>query len=206
MEEAISLSLAQSSRPSTALRTTLKRLLDTDRDMKLKPRSTSPEFAHRAFSSGVDPGRGGEVRFSSYEVFALQLASSLMEHGATQARAVSILRRARPALEPKHAAILKWDQSELFDEERIRKAMRPGSLPVWSTRPVYLLLVSYNAPQKDRRRNEAIEIEVLEQDQLSPSRWPPGTSMTTIELTRMAHILNEALVKTRPSKRGRSSS
>ena len=201
MEEAISVALGQGLPPSDVLQTKLKRLLDTDRNLDRKPRSKDPELASYAFYSGDAPGRGSEVRFSSYEVFALLQALHLMEHGSTQARAVAILRRARPALEPKHAAILRWDPAELFDEQKIREAARPGSLAVWSTRPVFLVIAS----PKGAERSSAVEA-VLEADQLMPfSRKLPGYLVSITELTRTAHDLRYALAKTEPSKRGRGS-
>ena len=197
MEEAISATLSQGPRPSVKLRSKLKRLLDTDRASGRKPRSKNPEWSNYAFYRGDAPGRGAEVWFSSYEVFALYEGYRLMEHGLPQATVVSMLRRARPALEAKHAEILRWDPAELFDEKKIRERMKPGSLPVWTTRPVFLALIS------NRDTPGELDIAVLEEGGLN--KWPPGTSMTTIEVTHAAHVLHEALAKTKPSKRGRGS-
>src|SRR3990170_7190891 len=138
MVEAISVTVGQGLPPGGELQTKLKRLLDTDRNFGRRPRSKDPEWTNYAFYSGKAPGRGSEVLFSGYEAFALLEALNLMEHGWPQGTVVSILRRARPALEPKHAAILKWDPTDLFNEQKIREAAQPGSLAVWSTRPVYL--------------------------------------------------------------------
>jgi hypothetical protein len=204
MEAAISVVSGQGPRPSAKLRTKLKRLLDTDRALDHKPRAKNPALANYAFYGGKAPGRGSEVWFSSYEVFALLEAYQLMEHGLPQATAVSALRQARPVLEPKHAEILQWDPHELFNEQKIVDGLRPGSIAVWSTRPVYLLLVR-KASRKDGSSDAATGVEVLEESEISYSRWPPGTSMTMIELTRTAHNLRDALAKTKPSKRGRGS-
>lgn len=204
MEQAISVMLDQGSRPSTGLQTTLKRLLETDRNWQRKPRSKRLEQANYAFYSGKPPGRGADVLFSGYEVFALLEAVNLVHHGWSQGKTVSILRRLRPALEAKHAEILQWDPTELFDERKILEAAKPGSLAVWSTKPVYLLIVSNT---KDQGSDETMELAVLEQDELVrlPKR-APGTLLTMIELTRTAHDLQGALAKTQPSKRGRGSS
>ena len=205
MEEAISLLVDEGSAPSLGLRTKVKRLLDTDRNLGLKPRSKDPESASYAFYSRNAPGRGSEVWFSSYEVFALLEALNLMEHGSAQARAVSILRRARPALEPKHAAILRWDPAELFDEQKIRESARPGSLAVWSTRPVFLVLASRKGSATEQSSD--VEVAILEADQLTPfSRKRPGFLWSITELTRTAHDLRDALGTTTASKRGRGSS
>ena len=120
--------------------------------------------AKLAFYSSPPPGRGAEVLFSEYEVFALLMALNLMEHGSTQARAVSIIKRARPRLEPKHAAILKWDAADLFDEKKIRDAAREGSLAVSSTRPVFLAIASPNPSAVEQ--NAEPEGAVLEAYQL----------------------------------------
>ena len=206
MEAAISVVSGQGPRPSVELRTKLKRLLDTDRTVVHKPRAKNPALANYAFYSGKPPGRGSEIWFSSYEVFALLEAYQLMEHGLPQATAVSALRQARPMLEPKHAEILQWSPPQLFDEQKILQARKPGSIPASSTRPVYLLLISRTAPRNDRSSDAATEVEVLEESEISYSMWPPGTSMTMIELTRTVHNLRDALTKTKPSKRGRGSS
>ena len=93
--EAISISVGHGAAPSAGLRTELKRLLDTDRNLDRIPGSNDPERANCAFFSGEAPGRGTEVWFSAYEIFALRMGLDLMEHGWPQATAVSILRRAR---------------------------------------------------------------------------------------------------------------
>lgn len=206
MEKSISVAIGQGLSPSGALQTKLKRLLDTDRNLDRKPRSKDPEVANYAFYSGTAPGRGGEVRFSSYEVFALFEAFHLMEHGLPQATAVSVLRRARPDLEPKHAEILRWKPVDLFDEQKIRKSARPGSLAVGSTRPVFLVIHSEKPALKDRSSKETT-VAVLEQKELRELfKTLPGTWVTTVELTRTAHDLRGALAKTKPSKRGRGGS
>lgn len=204
MEEAISVMMGQGSRPSASLQTTLKRVLETDRDWGRKPQSKKPELANYAFYSDQPPGRGADVWFSNYEVFALLKAAILVQHGWSQGKAVSILRRARPALEAKHREILKLDPTELFDEKKIREAAKEGSLAVWSTRPVYLSIVSST---KDQSSDETMEVAVLEQSELVRlANRAPGTLMTMIELTRTAHDLQTVLRKTKPTKRGRGSS
>jgi hypothetical protein len=203
MEEAISLTLDQGPRPTAALQTKLKRLLDTDRTLTDTPRS-NPARSKYAFYSGEAPGRGSEVRFTTYEVFALLEAYNLMEHGMPQATVVSVLRQGRKVLEARHAEILQWDPVTLFNTKKIRESLGPGSIAVSSTRPVFLLLVT-RPPKKGRSSNQRIEVEVLEEKEIGFSRWPAGTSMTMIELSYTAHALREALAKTKPSKRGRGS-
>lgn len=197
--EAIAVVVGDGQVPSPLLRTDVKRLLDIDRGS-----DEDPEFANYAFFSNQAPGRGFEVWFSAYEVFALLVGLHLLAHGWPQATAVSILRRARPVLEPKHAEILSWDPSELFDEQKIRDAAKPGSLAVASTRPVFLVTVSRKQGATARQPEEPLEVRVVERDELSFSTLPPGTSLTLMELTRMAHDLRAALAATKPRKRGRA--
>jgi hypothetical protein len=203
MEEAISITMRLGQTPSDALQTKLKRLLDTDRSSDRKPRSNKPELANFAFYSDKAPGSGSEVWFSSYEVFALLLALKLMEHGSTQARAVAILRRARPALEPKHTEMLRWNPDELFDNEKIRKLAQPGSLVVWSTRPVFLITASLRGPTTQAHN---LEVAVVEHDELRSASERVGYPISLTELTRLSHDLHQALAKTKPSKRGKVSS
>jgi hypothetical protein len=70
VEEAISgMSDHGGQAPSVELRTKLKRLLETDRNLGRNARSTDPERANFAFFSAEAPGSGVEVQFSEYEAF-----------------------------------------------------------------------------------------------------------------------------------------
>lgn len=205
--EAISAAIGQGPVPSAPLRTEMKRLLDTDRSLDIIPGANDPEYANYAFYSGEAPGRGIEVWFSEYEIFALRLGLNLMEHGWPQATAISILRCARPDLEWAHSQILQWNAAELFDQKKILEAAQPGALAVWTTRPVHLVIASRKGRPRDQSSDETREIVVLEDDELMPFiRREAGISYTMVELTRMAHDLSTALAKTKPSKRGRGSS
>jgi len=205
--EAISVAIGQGPSPSASLRTEMKRLLDTDRGLYVIHRSNDPEYANYAFYTGEAPGRGTEVWFSEYEIFALRLGLDLMEHGWPQATVISILRRARTDLEPKHAQILQWNPTDLFDQKKILEAAQPGTLAVWTTRPVHLVIASRKGRSRDQSCDETREIAVLEDNELMPFlRREAGISYTMIELTRMAHDLNNVLASTKPSKRGRVSS
>jgi hypothetical protein len=204
MEQAISATLGQGLTPSPSLQTKLKRLLDTDRELERKFRPKGARAANFAFYSSAPPGRGAEVLFSEYEVFALLMALNLMEHGSTQARAVSIIKRARPRLEPKHAAILKWNPADLFDEKKIRDAAREGSLAVSSTRPVFLAIASPKPSAVEQSAEP--EVAVLEANQLMAfSRKRARYLLSLVELTKTAHVLHHALENTTASKRGRGS-
>ncbi len=81
-----------SAKPSLGLRTRLKRLLETDRGLGRSKRSADPKCANFAFYSMEGPGRGGEVWFSAYEVFALLIGLRLMSS--------SLCRKAKQAILP----------------------------------------------------------------------------------------------------------
>lgn len=199
--EAISVTLGQGRAPSLALHTDIRRLLEADRDRAPTKRSKQSVRANYSFFSGEAPGKGMEVLFSAYEVFALCIAVSLMQGGRPQATTVSILRRARPRLEPKHAEILRWDPAELFDDEKIREMAKAGAPAGGTTHPVFFRIMS---PLGQRNTDKTPEIDIVEAPTpLFPDE--PGRSFTFMELTALAHKLQGALDKTKPSKRGRGS-
>ncbi|WP_108681344.1 hypothetical protein [Methyloceanibacter sp. wino2] len=199
--EAISMMLGEGSTPSKTLKTAVKRLLDTDRQLKRKARSSDPEQANYAFFSSDAPGSGVEILFSAYEAFAMRLGVELL-HRWTQRTVVKILRQVRPHLEPKHFEILSWNPQELFDWEEILAKAKPGDLAVSSTRPVYFQVVSSMGRPLGAKTNDVPEVAVV--DAKTP-QFPrePGRSITVMELTRLAHDFQTALAKTMPSKRGR---
>ena len=192
--------------PSIELKTKLKRLLETDRDLGRNLRSTDPEQANYAFFSAKPPGSGVEVWFSEYEAFALYTGWRLLEHGWPQATAVSIIRQARPRLELKHAEILKWDPAKLFDEKQIRGSAKAGMLATPTTRSIFLVIASRQGRPIERSSDDTREVEILTQNQLMPFLLrEAGLSATNFELVRAAHNLRQALLKTAPTKRGRGS-
>ena len=185
---------------SSELRTRLKRLLDTDRNLGRRPRSANPEDANYAFYSSDAPGKGVEVWFSDYEAFALLTGLRLLQHGWPQSFAVATLRRIRPELERHHARIQKQDPKELFDQKRIRENARPGDLYVDNTDPVFLAIVSGRdrAPLTGaicRGMKEVFEFT----GKVSAQSW------TLLELVTPAHVLRRELSKAQPRKRGRGS-
>jgi hypothetical protein len=192
--------------PRAALETQLKRLLEADRALGWSPRANDPELANYAFFSAEAPGSGVEIWFSGYEAFALYTAWRLLELGWPQTTVVAVLRRARPQLEPKHAAILRWHKGTLFDQKRIREKARPGSLATSTTRAVFLVIASRQGRPKDRVIDDSREVEILEENEVMPFlRREAGTSATSFELVAAAHNLNDALRNTTPARRGRGS-
>jgi hypothetical protein len=208
VEEAIShVSGVGSRKPSSELRAKLKRLLETDRNLGRRPRSTDPEQAHYAFFSGDAPGTGVEVWFSAYEAFALFTGWRLLEHGFPQASAVAFVRRARPELEKKHGEILAIDPAKIFDQRRGIEGLREGSEPHGTTHPLFLVLASHDGePTKSGDRATAVRIFDEREVWHYMRQEPVGLSLTQFELVRAAHALQRALRKTTPSKRGRGSS
>ena len=203
--EAASASFGQGPTPSPALKTNAKRLLDADRALECNPRSKNPQRTNHAFFSGKAPGRGGEMLFLPYEVFALRLGLGLLEHGWSQTTAVNIMRQVRPLLEPKHAQILRWDAAELFDRKKVLETAAPGSLAVPTKHPIYLVVARKGLAGRPFTE-KGWEVAILDGDELMPFLLrEAGRSSTVIELTKLAHDLQTALAKTTPSKRGRGS-
>ena len=141
---------------SSKIRTPLRRLLDTDRDLGRQKRSADPERANFAFYSRDGSGRGVENWFSDYEAFALLTGLQLMRHGWPQGFAVAVLRRVKPELEKHHARILSQKPAVLFDNERIRQRAKPGDLAVDNTDPVFLAIISKDREDSSRSNPAAI--------------------------------------------------
>src|SRR5215204_2968132 len=89
--------------PPSELRGRIKRLLELDRNLGRKYRSSKPEERNFAFFSAEAPGTGADVSFSEYEAFALFTALTIMAHGWPQSFAVFVMRRIRPDLMEEHA-------------------------------------------------------------------------------------------------------
>jgi hypothetical protein len=207
VEEAISRTFGeQSARPSSELRTRLKRLLETDRSLGRNARSADPERANYAFYSSDSPGRGVEVWFSDYEAFALMTGLRLLQHRWPQSFPVAVLRRLRPELEREHARILKQDPKILFDQKRIRENAQPGDLYVDNTDPVFLTIVSREAHLKEGP-TETLPCAVCHgrEQMFKFVKEQSARSWSSNELVTPAHALLLQLSKVQPRKRGRSS-
>jgi hypothetical protein len=208
IEEAISAVLEPKAQGPTAdLRTRLKRLLETDRVLGRKRRSSNRELANYAFYSADPPGSGVEVWFSEYEAFALLNGLRLMAHGWPQGFAVSVLRRVRADLEMQHARILKLDPKSLFDQEAIWKGAQAGDMAFDNTAPVLLTIVSKVEPAPGVQ-GEPLGCAICE-GPTEAMKWVQGTSggrhgFTMFELVNAAHALTRKLAGTEPRHRGRS--
>jgi hypothetical protein len=194
-------------KPSSELRTRIKRLLETDRALGRSPRSNDSERANFAFFRDSAPGSGFEVWFLAYEAFALLLGLQMMAHGWPQRFVVSVLRRVRSELEKEHDRILKLRPKELFDEAAIARARRSGS-PAFSTlHPAFLVIVSHHRLSADQEHGPyACSVQP---DLGSASAWVQKTTKgvgggsTMFEITVVAHQLAKALERTTPQSRGR---
>jgi hypothetical protein len=205
VEEAISRTLGETSaKPSSELRTRVKRLLDADRNLGRTVRSSDPRENNYAFYTKVAPGKGAEVHFSGYEAFALMEGLRLMKHEWPQGFVVSIMREVRRDLEKRHRRILELDSDALFDPQLIRERNEGGAYAGTNSAQEFLLIVSDdNIREKATDRpypmffddqRQAFEFQLKE----------PGRSCTWIELVTPAHLLRDTLKQTLPRQRGRS--
>lgn len=202
LEEAIARVLEPgTAKPSSELRTRMKRLLETDRGLGRNKRSADAERANFAFYGMDAPGRGIEIWFSGYEAFALLVGLRLMRHGWPQGFVVGVLRRVRPELEKHHARILTQDPAILFDEQRIREQAKEGDLVVYSTDSVFLVI-----QRREGRAGPISSALCCGQEELMPIiRAEVGIASTIFELTNSVHALSSELARTRPRRRGRGS-
>ena len=205
VEEAIARVLEPgSAKPSSAMRTRLRRLLETDRALGRSKRSPDPERANFAFSGMEAPGRGLENWFTGYEAFALMTGLRLMRDGWPQGLVVAVLRRVKPDLERHHACILSQNRPVLVNADRTRQQARPGDLAVSNTAPVFLVINS-KAREHDAGANQAAICQGQAELMDFIKTWGPGQTWTVMELGTSIHALSWALAKTVPRKRGRAS-
>jgi hypothetical protein len=203
IEEALSRAFGEpSAKPSSELRTRVKRLLDADRGLGRNTRSANSEVANYAFYSDDSPGTGVEIWFSDYEAFALMTGLQLLRHSWPQGFAVGLLRRLRPQLEQEHARILKQDPAILFNEDAIRRKARPGDLYFGNTDPVLLTIVSTPAKEGIEALPCGICRGMREVSEFV--KQEAAQSWTLHDLVGPAHALLVQLSKTHPRKRGRS--
>jgi hypothetical protein len=191
-------------KPSSELRTRIKRLLDLDRSIGRKIRSKDAKEANFGFFSGEAPGTGADVSFSEYEAFALLNGLRIMNHGWPQSFAVSIMRRVRLDLEGEHARILREDPDKLFDWEAIREKARPGDIAVDNTNPVFLTLGSTAEGAADEGKTVPLAAVCHGWKRVMEfSRAVGASSLTTFEVATLAHRLHQELMNTEPRHRGR---
>jgi hypothetical protein len=203
VEEAVACVLEPgSAKPSSELRTRLKRLLETDRALGRNKRSPDPERANFAFYGMDAPGRGIENWFTGYEAFALLTGLRLMREGWPQGLVVAVLRRVKPDLERHHTRVLNENISVLFDNDLVRQQARAGDLGVSNADPVFLVINS-----KDREHDPGGNRAAICQGQVKLTglikALGPGQTWNVMELGTSIYALSWALAKTVPRKRGR---
>jgi hypothetical protein len=194
-------------KPSSELRTRIKRLLELDRAIGRKLRSKDAEEANFGFFSEEGPGTGTVISFSEYEAFALLNGLRIMEHGWPQGSAVSIMRRVRPDLEREHARILRQDPAKLFDQQAIRARARPGDIAVDNIDPVFLTVGSKAQRAPDEAQAPPLSAVCRGMKEVGEFIRSVGVSSVSLfEVVTLAHRLHTELFKTEPRLRGRVSS
>jgi hypothetical protein len=207
LEEALSTLLEGHAAASSELRSRLKRLLDTDRNLGRNTRSHDPIKANYAFYGEEPPGSGVEVWFSGYECLAVLNGLQLMLHGWSQTFAVSVLRRVRHDLEREHARILRLDKNVIFDVPAIPANAQAGDAVFNNTDPVLLTIVSAYGKKADQQDNpvacsvhRGIDAAMSWVMKVTKAR---GGGSSMFEQTSISHELAEHLARTRPQRRGR---
>lgn len=206
VEEAISQVNAEIElKPSSDLRTRLKRLLNLDRSLGRGLRDPDPARANYAFYSADAPGKGTEVLFSEYEAFALSIGIRLLESQWPQSFVVDTMRRNRPDLEREHRRILRLDEKILFDKERIQKRTESSFYQGTNSAPSFLLIVSDIGVRG--QKSPSGPYSKIFQDPLEAFHFQlkeAGRSCTWCELITPAWTLHRYLAATIPRQRGRT--
>ena len=160
-----------------------------------------------AFFSAASPGKGSEVWFSGYEVFALGVGLRLMRHGWPQSFVVKVLRRVRRKLEAAHSITLAQDPKWLFDQEEIRRNAREGDAAYNNQDPFLLSIVSARGAESGED-NSPIACSVDRGDaeawKFAREHRAAGGVWTSLDVVGTAHQVAAALAHTKPQPRGRS--
>lgn len=205
VEEAISRLHAEIElKPSSDLRTRLKRLLNLDRSLGRGLRDPDPARANYAFYSANAPGKGMEVLFSEYEAFALSLGIRLLEGQWPQSFVVDTMRRSRPDLEREHRRILRLDEKVLFDVQLIQQ-QESGFYQGANSAPSFLLIVS-DVGVSGQKRSSGPYPKIFK-DHRAAFRFQleeAGRSCTWCELVTPAWNLHRHLADSIPRQRGRT--
>jgi hypothetical protein len=201
IEEAISRTIGErSAKPSSGLRTRLKRLLDMDRGLKRAARSSDPERANYAFYSSDAPGKGSEVLFSNYDVFALLMGMRMLQHGWPQNFVVTTLRRIRHELEARHTEIFQVNSPNVARQEP-----QAGDLAIGNPASPFLLIVSDDKTVDRSQKGPYAQIFDNQEDAFRFQMKKAGRSCSWFELDTLARTLRTNLIGSLPRQRGRSS-
>lgn len=194
LEEAISAVVETTAKraPSQSLQIKIKRLLEADRALKRSARAPDPARQHYAFFSGKPPGRGVEVQFTEYEVFAVCVALQLLRHGWTPDIAAMVMRGVREELKKHHARVLR------LCAEGKTNGFNAANSPV--------LVATTGA--LDDGTEEALQC-CLKDSHLEAAKWTwaqheGGQGFAMFHFAHLAERINFALSKTEPRRRGPS--
>jgi hypothetical protein len=201
--------------PKQALAIRLKRLIETDRELPARSHIKGEDVAPYAIFDGPPPGRGAEVTYSGYGVFALYLAVRLMDAGMPQSEAVWFMRRIRGELEGEHRRIVAKHPEQLIDhkppfglerEVKLGFLVRHFETMVFLVVPADLHTALIQIKGSDRRvRFANICRSPDEFKKLIEHVATYGAPIIVIELINTAHRLTYWLGKIEPVKRGRKS-
>lgn len=189
--------------PSEELRTSIKRLLNTDRSYD----GDEPSGSGYAFYGDEPPGRGADVWYSPYEAFALLMGLQLMQHGWSQTFAVAVLRDVRSELEEAYKKIVQLDPERLFDQKAIAERARAGDPAFETVDPRFLVIIMQHGVERSRQ-NRPFKVSV-QNNFTAAMRWVAdetkgiGGGSTLFEITVPIFQLNEKLKRTAPRPRGR---
>lgn len=201
-----------SAHKAAAFRIRIKRLIETDRAMGADRRSHDLRHRQYAFFDEPPPGRGSEVVYSAFAVFALFLALRLMDAGLPQSEAVLFVRRIRPDLEKEHGRILAIKWEKLIDHRianTIEDEVAKGQLVTRFPNMAFLVALPGQVTVAiDSAGKISVANIVRGKDRLTEvlshlARWDGGGPIICIELVNPAHQLAYWLSKIEPIKRGR---
>lgn len=208
VEEAIARVLQPGwSKPTAEVRTRIKRLLETDRDLPHGNEPAESQTGVSAFFSEDSPGKGREIWFSAYEAFALLVGLHLMRHGWPQGFVVTVLRQVRRELEVAYSTTLAQDPKWLFDQEAIRRDAQPGDLAFDNQDPFLLSIISaLGAAGNNQDAPLACSVKRGQSEAAKFAREYRGAGgvWTFFDVVSLAHKLSAELRQTRPQHRGRS--
>jgi hypothetical protein len=197
---------------ASALRVRIKRLTETDRGLGLEQRGTDDGKRFYAFFDEPPPGRGTEITYSAFGVFALLLAIRFMDAGWPQTEAVSFLRRIKSKLDQEHTRILTVPWDKLIDHrpaKTVEQEVANGRLVEQLGQMAFLIaLPGQLTVQIDKKGGIAIANIVRGKTRLAKVLEHLGVSgggapILCLELVNPAHQLAYWLSKTEPAKRGR---
>lgn len=199
VEEAISRTVGEkSAKPSSALRTRLKRLLDLDRSLQ-DARSERSGNRDYAFYDNEAPGKGREIFFSDYEAFALLTGLRMLNHGWPQNFVVTTLRDIRDELTASHSRALKTRSNMGSGPEP-----QAGDMAVGNPDSPFLLIVSDDRTPNPNDRGPYGMLFANQEDAFRFQMEAVGRSCSWFGLEAAAKALKTNLARSLPRSRGRA--